>query len=493
VRRHLTPAARFRWLLVAVACAAPSPALAADDDEPLRLMLVGPRADEEARDEALRLLHRMDPAGPSPADVLAAADALPVTADPGLQVYGDILVTRCAGLPTYPDGVLEALERGMGEVAAIEYEAAIASFEQAEAQLPCLSGYLPEGRLSDLYFFHGLASFYVEGEARARRLFARALSAQPSRPWDDRFPPPPQQVFLDAGKDVLHVPPRPIRAADPAGVVAELRIDAEVWSGFPDVPRTLVPGTHLLQWRGIDGRLQSQQLELVPGGQLVLLTGAGYLAAVLDGGRDPALAEVVAPALGQVAVDHGAGQLVIVRNGDQPQISLYDPADGSFEPTRKERFLSSFEEQRQRWGPRGALSLGMGFATAIAPRDEWDFQYLALTAQAEFRVIAGIYLDVALNIGLRRGEVNRDSIVALPSSRIGVRYSLQLSPVRPFLGVAGQTVMYGRDDVVLGGGALFGVALELPRARALRLAVEGFVGRIRNWTLQATVQVGVYY
>ena len=135
----------------------------------------------------------------------------------------------------------------------------------------------------------------------------------------------------------------------------------------------------------------------------------------------------------------------------------------------------------------------MGFATAIAPRDEWDFQYLALTAQAEFRVIAGIYLDVALNMGLRRGEVNRDSIVALPSSRIGVRYALQLSPVRPFLGVAGQTVMYGRDDVVLGGGVLFGVALELPRARALRLAVEGFVGRIRNWTLQATVQVGVYY
>ena len=319
MRRHLTRFALARWIAIAIACAGSIPAQGAETDGPPRLMLVGPRADDESRDAALRLLRRMDPTGPPPSDVLSAADAFPAAADPRLQAYGDILINRCAGPPTYPDTVLEALEQGMGEVAAIEYEAAISSFERAEAQLPCLSGYLPEGRLSDLYFFHGLASFYVEGGARARRLFARALSAQPSRPWDDRFPPPPQQVFLDAGKEVLHVPPRPIRASDPAGVVAELRIDAEVWTGFPDEPRTLVPGTHLLQWRGVDGRLESRQLELVPGGQLVLLTGAGYLAAVLDGGRDPALAEVVAPALGQVAVDHGAGEVVIVRTGDQPR------------------------------------------------------------------------------------------------------------------------------------------------------------------------------
>jgi len=489
VRRHLIAT----LLVLTLAAGESATARAASEGELVRVMLIGPRTDPDDIEDALKLLRRMDPTGAAPREVLAAFDAVPQAADPGLRAYGDILVHRCDGPPAYPDGVLEALERGMAEVAAIEYEAAIASFEEAEAQLPCLAGYLPAGRLSDLYFFHGLAAFYVEGEAAARRLFARALSAQPSRPWDDRFPPPPQQVFLDAGKDVLHHSPRPIRAADPAGAVAEMRVDAEVWSGFPDEPRTLVPGTHLLQWRGVDGEPHGLQLELVPGGQLVLLTGAGYLEAVLDGGRDPELAEVVAPALGQLAVEHGADQLVIVRNGDEPQISLFDPAGRTFEPTRKERFLSSFEEQRQRWGPRGGLSLGLGYATVNAPRDEWDFQYLALTASAEFRVIAGIYLDVALNLGLRRGEVNRDSIVALPSSRIGVRYAFQLSPVRPFLGVAGQTAMYGRDDLALGGGLLFGVALELPRARALRLAVEGFVGRVRNWTLQATVQVGVYY
>jgi len=243
----------------------------------------------------------------------------------------------------------------------------------------------------------------------------------------------------------------------------------------------------------MEGELQSLQLELVPGGQLVLLTGAGFLEAVLDGGRDPALARVVAPALGQLAADRGVEEVVIVRTGEEPQVSLFDPGRGTFEPTRKERFLSTWEEQRQRWGPRGGLSLGVGFTSVIAPRDDWDFQYLTLMAAAEFRVIAGLYLDVAVNMGLRRGEMNRDSIVALPSSRIGVRYAFQLAPVRPFLGVAGQTNMYSRDDVVLGGGALFGVALELKRTRALRLAVEGFVGRIRNWCIQGTVQVGVYY
>ncbi len=470
-----------------------TPALGAEDDERVRIMLVGPQGDDASIEEAGRLLRRMDPSGARPQEVLAAADLLPATGDPALRAYGDILVTRCTGEPAYPDQLLDAMERGMRQVAAIEYEGAITSFEEAEADLPCLNGFLPAGKVSDLYFFHGLAAFYVEGAGKARRLFARALSAQPSRPWDDRFPPPPQQVFLDAGKDVLHIPPRPIRLLDPAGAVSELRIDAEAWAGFPGEPRDLVPGTHLIQWRGVEGQLHSLQVELVPGGQLVLLTGAGFLEAVLDGGRDPALARVVAPALGQLAVDRGAEELVIVRTGTEPQVSLFDPAGGTFEPTRKERFLSTFEEQRQRWGPRGGLSLGMGFSTVVAPRDDWDFQYLTLMAAAEFRVIAGLYLDVAVNMGLRRGELNRDSMVALPSSRIGLRYALQLAPVRPFIGVAGQTNMYSRDDVVLGGGALVGVALELPRTPALRLAVEAFVGKIRNWTFQGTVQVGVYY
>jgi len=487
VRGHLIP---LGLLILALS---PCTALAADGDGPVRLMIVGPRGDESSLEEADRLLRRMDPTGEHPGETLAAADVLPGIADPALRPYGDILVTRCSAGPATPDTVLEAMERGMGWVAAIEYEQAILAFEEAEARLPCLTGFLPEGKISDLYFFHGLASFYVEGEQQARRLFARSLSAQPSRPWDDRFPPPPQQVFLDAGKDVLHVPPRPVVVRDPAGVVTELRIDAEAWTGLPDEPRTLVPGTHLLQWHGMEGELQSLQLELVPGGQLVLLTGAGFLEAVLDGGRDPALARVVAPALGQLAADRGVEEVVIVRTGEEPQVSLFDPGRGTFEPTRKERFLSTWEEQRQRWGPRGGLSLGVGFTSVIAPRDDWDFQYLTLMAAAEFRVIAGLYLDVAVNMGLRRGEMNRDSIVALPSSRIGVRYAFQLAPVRPFLGVAGQTNMYSRDDVVLGGGALFGVALELKRTRALRLAVEGFVGRIRNWCIQGTVQVGVYY
>lgn len=491
MRGHLIPLrAALAALLLASAAGS---ARGADDEGPVRVMLVGPRADDASLEDADRLLRRMDPTGERPREVLAAAEVLAVVGDPSLRAYGDILLGRCVGEPSYPDTVLEAMERGMRLVAAIEYEGAIPAFEEAEAQLPCLTGFLPEGKVSDLYFFHGLAAFYVEGEQQARRLFARSLSAQPSRPWDDRFPPPPQQVFLDAGKDVLHVPPRLVRLLDPAGVVSELRIDAEAWTGFPDEPRTLVPGTHLLQWRGVDGELHSLQLELVPGGQLVLMTGAGFLDAVLDGGRDPALARVVAPTLGQLAVDHGAGELVIVRTGEDAQVSLFDPVDGTFEPTRKERFLSTFEEQRQRWGPRGGLSLGVGFSSVVAPRDDWDFQYLTLMAAAEFRVIAGLYLDVAVNMGLRRGEINRDSLVALPSSRIGLRYALQLAPVRPFIGVAGQTNMYSRDDVVLGGGALVGVALELPRTRALRLAVEAFVGKIRNWTFQGTVQVGVYY
>jgi len=488
VRRYLIGLGLAALALVAVPAAADDPRY-----ERTRLMLFGPGSDDETRDAAQKLRRRMDLRGAVPRQVEAVATALPVVTDESLQAYGDILASECAGEPVPADVVLEAIDRGMRQFDGLEYSAAIEAFVEAEEALPCLSGFLPQGRISDLYFFHGVASFYAEGPGVARILFARSLAAMPSRPWDDRFPPPPQQVFLDAGASILHTPPREVLASDPTGAVQEIRVDSVGWDGYPSRPFEVSAGSHLVQWRSTTGEVRSLQVEVVPGGQLVLLTGAGYQQAVLDGGRDAELGQVVAPALRRLAFDRGVEEVVVVRVGERPLVTLFDPASGSFEPTQKERFASSFEEQRQRWGPRGGISLGIGFYTIVAPGDEWDFQYLSLVTGGEFRILAGLYLDVNLHLGFRRGEVNRYSVITLPSSRIGIKYALSVRSMRPYLGLAGQTSVYGSEDVALGGGAIAGVALEFPENPALRLGVDLFAGRVRNWCLQVTGQIGVYY
>lgn len=474
----------------AVAGAALGEALA---PEPVRIMIYGPGVDDAARAEAEQLRKRMERRVTPPRSVLPVAEVFPATADDTLRAYGDILVEACPGEPAPPDVVLEAIDQGMAQFSDMEYPAAIEAFEQAEAMLPCLSGFLPEGRLGDLTFFHGLAAFYVEGPAAAREAFTRTLSANPSRPWDDRFPPPPQQAFLDASKDVLHHPPTRLWLGDPTGTIQEIRIDSTTWTGFPATPRELVPGTHLIQWRDVGGAVHSLQVELVPGGQLVLLTGAGFLEAVLDGGREPDLGRVVAPQLRQLAFDHGAEQVIVVRAGEQAQVSLFDPATGEFELTERERSRSRSEEERALWGPRGGLSIGGGFTTLIAPRDEWDFQYGTVIAVGEFRIIAGLYMDVAISLGIRRGEIDRYSAVLLPMSRIGVKYAFKFSVIRPYLGIVGQTTVYGDTDVALGGGGIVGLALDLPRRPELRLGLEVFGGNVVNWQLMVTGQVGVYF
>ena len=457
-----------------------------------RLMIYGPGVDDTARQEAEKLRLRMDRRGEQPQGAMAAAEALGIAQDEALRAYGDILIQECQAEPTPPDVVLESVDRGMDQFMGLDYEAALLAFEEAEARLPCLTGYLPEGKLSDLYFFEGLAAFYTKGPQDAHRSFARALAAEPSRPWDDRFPPAPQQVFLDAGKEILHTPPRQALFLDPDGQVRDLRIDSARGT-LSAQSRALSPGVHLLQWQMADGGVRTLQVELVPGGQLVLLTGAGFLAAVLDGGRDGGLGRVIAPHLVQLAEEQGADEVVIVRVDESPQVSLFDPVEEGFEITERERFQSNEEAQRLRWGPRGGISLGVGFLTIVEPSDAWDFQYLVLTLSAEFRLIGGLYVDIGGNFVIRRGDAPRDSLMVAPSSRMGLKYAFKLRHVRPFVGIAGQTNMFGREDVALGGGALLGMALEFPRNPALRMGVEVFGGKVRNWTLQVVGQIGVYY
>jgi len=476
------------WLAV------PNGAGAADVDKEVRLALFGPGSNDAARTAAEKLRRFMDRGGVEPQEWLAAAEALDVGADDPLRAYGDIVVRTCHGETASAQDVRASLEHGLGLLDSLEYEAAIESFERAEGYLPCLGDFIGPTTVADLYFFHGLAAFSVlEDDEEARERFANALSAEPSRPWDDRYSGAAQQAYLHAGQQVLHAPPHPIRFRDPAGTIQEIRIDGEVWEGLGDATRDLVPGLHLLQWRTETGALHTLQLEVVAGGRLVLLTGAGFVDAVLDGGRDPDLARAVTPALRQLAFQRGAEQVVIVRTLPPQQVALFDPADGSFELSERERFRHGYGEQRARWGPRGGISLGLGATSIVSPQDDWDFQYSTILLVGEFQTVAGLYLDVAASLAIRRGEYNRESVVLLPATRIGLKYAFKLRNLRPFLGIASPTVMYGKGNVAMGLGALLGLAVEFPKYPALRIGIELFGGRAHNWCMVVTGQVGFYY
>ena len=467
---------------------------AADTEEPVRIALFGPGSNDSSRINAAKLRRYMERGGTDPQEWLAASQALDVGTDDPLRAYGDIVVSVCNGEAATAQDVRAAFEQGMELFDSLEYEAAIEAFERAEELLPCLNGFLGTPSVADLYFFHGLAAFSVlETDDEAREQFANALSAQPALPWDDRYSSAAQQAFLHAGQQVLHAPAHPIRLRDPAGTVQEIRIDGEVWEGLGDATRDLVAGLHLVQWRTETGEVHTLQVEVVAGGRLVLLTGAGFVHAVLDGGRDPDLARAVTPALRQLAFQRGAQEVVIVRTLLFPQVALFDPADGSFELSERERFRHGFDQQRARWGPRGGISLGMGATSIVSPSDDWDFQYTAVMLVGEFWTVAGLYLDVAASLSIRRGEVNRESVVLLPATRIGLKYAFKIGNLRPFIGVASPTMMYGKGNVSMGLGALVGLAVEFPKYPALRIGVEAFVGRAHNWCMLFTGQVGFYY
>ena len=78
-------------------------------------------------------------------------------------------------------------------------------------------------------------------------------------------------------------------------------------------------------------------------------------------------------------------------------------------------------------------------------------------------------------------------------SRIGVKYAFKFSVIRPYLGIVGQTTVYGDDNVALGGGGIVGLALDLPRRPELRLGFEVYGGNVVNWQFMVTGQIGVYY
>ncbi|MCO4773653.1 MAG: tetratricopeptide repeat protein [Deltaproteobacteria bacterium] len=171
--------------------------------------------------------------GPNDDAVSAATVAKDVLGSGDFQVAGDLtkaigpvgsVVALGAELTPCAKAKIPSVEGVIAESTAwvdqMEYGEAIKSVDRIASLLPCAGGEASRGELFQVWFLRGIAAFNDGDEDSARDAFGRAATIDPSRKWDDAFPPTPKELYLEALQDALSRPPVALE------VVAEgVRID----------------------------------------------------------------------------------------------------------------------------------------------------------------------------------------------------------------------------------------------------------------------------
>ena len=154
----------------------------------------------------------------------------------------------------------------------MEYAQAIKSVDRIASSLPCGGGTASQAELFQVWFLRGIASFNDNDEATARSAFSKAATIDPSRKWDEAFPPTPKPLYLEALQEVLAQ--RPVA----------LSVEAEGISldGAPLSPGETVTaqiGEHVLtQGEAVFTLTLSE-----PGGEVILSTPGAIARAVVAG------------------------------------------------------------------------------------------------------------------------------------------------------------------------------------------------------------------
>lgn len=168
-------------------------------------------------------------------EVLALAQAL---GDDGPLVVGASL-RRCPADAAPPEDITAL--RGL--VDRMDYAGARAALTARAAALPC--GAAGPDDAYEIFFLTGIAAFFEGDEASARDAFSAAAALDPTRAWNDRFPPAPKPVFLEA-----------LQAIIAAGTVA-LSVDGYTASlDGRAVPDAVGRSGHWLTLNAVDGWLE---------------------------------------------------------------------------------------------------------------------------------------------------------------------------------------------------------------------------------------------
>ena len=294
--------------LLVGAVLAPGPA-SADDERDVDLILYLSNTPDRAAEAELELAEREV----GMVDGVAAMEARTWLARqvPAVHLASAVPPHRCQGESEDVGALLRAARRASS---ALEYADSLLALSDAVDVLPCSSRPIDPRSLSDLFFYKGYARA-IEGElTEAVRAFSLAVAVDPSMRWDEDLSPRAEPLFRAVQRHILgEDAPTATRADTPVGTSQEeviagldaretprparIVVDlpggefAAFWvDGRGHVPgrweAPLLPGWHLLQWAGPDGRVEGALFEVGEADEIDVLGVDGQASLLLDAAAD---------------------------------------------------------------------------------------------------------------------------------------------------------------------------------------------------------------
>ena len=430
-RRRSAPAGLVLLALVTVAS---TPALADDEPDPDKLLLVA--LTTSAGEDAGRALL---PAGGAwqvveiPASQMAS----------GAWVLGAELLDSCPTPSLTGEEVSGALDQVRAHIDAVELEEGRALLAGLRPRLGCLDGPADPTSLWTLHFLEAVASFFDADPDGALEALERALAVRPGQGYDASYPPELRTMYLEAQDRVRAPGWAMVHVADGTEVLIDgSRVAA---SG-----QSIIAGVHLLQVRGGDGILRGGRLRVAAGKQI-------GIAPVATIGR-------VVGGLPQAAQQEIAGWIWrALAEGDGHRAWLVDDLGGVVALGEKAPARTVTVSGRSRAGhPSVELALGGGYQRLGG----WD--YLALDLDLTVRLAGPLRLAifVAPAIGEARAEPKDGPthVPVLPLFGVGAVVRIP-GPIRPLLGVAFQLapdVNQAEDGPRVLAGVAGLAALQIP-------------------------------
>lgn len=181
----------------------------------------------------------------------------------------------------------------------MEYKQAIKSVDRIASTLPCGGGSASQVELFQVWFLRGIAAFNDGDESTARAAFSKAAMIDPSRKWDEAFPPTPKPLYLEALQEVLSERP----------VALTVTAEGVALDGAPLTPGETITaqvGEHVLTQGG-----QVFTLLLDEAGGEVILTTPREVASAIVSRDDLGMAWLT-----RVTQERGWSEVLIVTGGE---------------------------------------------------------------------------------------------------------------------------------------------------------------------------------
>jgi len=199
-----------RWIPLALFLVALT-GVARADEPPVRVLTVGvgalpPPPAEQAGLRAAEVLGQRPIVVEGP--LLAVLELHDPIFIPGVQTV------PCDGRSVRVDQVVGGLESARRAVDELEYGSARLLLEGGVELLPCLVDVVEPALLYDLHFLSGLVAWNEGDRDQAEASFARAVSVDPARPWDEAYAPDAKGAFLQALQSSIAEPGPILRVSD---------------------------------------------------------------------------------------------------------------------------------------------------------------------------------------------------------------------------------------------------------------------------------------